>query len=931
MRVASLLAVSFALLSAGVLAAPVIRTEPKPWGTDYTLVSNDGTNDVTLVSVKPACVKYASQMANMYSDDAYGVAVRAWDLRDEMIQADGELRVVVPGGRAGAVASVIEGPRERLAERFVAAGRAHGAAMNAHGGPLAASSDLTSLSYMFAHVSPKSCDDDIEIARRGGIGIVHFHGWWEYLGHYPVNRRTYPAGFPDFKACVDRVHAAGLRAGMHTLSGCIGFKDPCLVTPAVRDLQHVVRYTLAADLPADAAELTVRERPAPCHDRVMTYSGNGNVIRIGTELIEYSDFTVEPPYRFTGLVRGRYGSPVAAHAAGERADYLRQRYLAFYPEPGTKLADEVAEAIAKVYNTCGIDQIYFDGSEGMGTRYNIDWMRNRMFRALGRDAIIEASHLNAHNWYFHSRLNAWDYPYWGLNKFNDIHYRVNSTVAKADLLRPQMGWWYPIEKETPQHRGHLVEELEYLTGKTAALDSSFALNWVSYESTAQLLHTTIVGWYERFRLAHAFSDEALARFATPGAESRLRQDADGVWRVQEVVRTIHRVTGPGTGSEAWSVPSAEACPVSVRVEALYEADPAGKAVTLLPAGRFPSKTWDYPYFDASGCDAFSFDVTGDGSGRTLVFTLTTPREFSAVKAEHRIKVDFTGRRRVTVYSRERDVAADEPLNLRYAVYRNALKPEHIGSASFRWDDGQDGAPLEIGAVTARATRRTTAANAVLTANGRAISVPFALVSGESAVLEGGTWIRYSRDNEPLERRSGPVLDLVAGANAFAWEGGTRAEVIVTALGRKFPALRPTAKPVDLIYQVPQIFAPAHGFDSPVTLPVAAGESRQLRVEILDAADRPTLDVGGVRVGFPVTLRKGDHLSCLDGTHWRVTDARREMRSEGTLATPLPKLTKTTAVSFSTADDAKAVARILLSSQTASGTSSGLEGRCRKGQ
>ena len=89
-------------------AEPVIKVERKPWGADYTLVSSDGPGDVTLVSVRPKCTKYASQMANMYSDDEYGVGVRAWDLRDEMVQKDGELKVVVNGGRAGATASVIQ-------------------------------------------------------------------------------------------------------------------------------------------------------------------------------------------------------------------------------------------------------------------------------------------------------------------------------------------------------------------------------------------------------------------------------------------------------------------------------------------------------------------------------------------------------------------------------------------------------------------------------------------------------------------------------------------------------------------------------------------------------------------------------------------------------------------------------------------------------
>ena len=191
------------------------------------------------------------------------MAVRAWDLRDEMIQENGELKVVVPGGRAGAKASVIEGPRETIAERLAAAGRAHGAAMNDHGGPLAMSSRGTRLSYMFAEVTSESCEDYIELARRGGQGIIHFHGWWASLGHYPVNTNYFPGGFADLTSSAAKVHAAGLKVGMHTLSGCIDFKDPCLATEAVRDLQSIATYTLAEDLAPDAAELTVRALPGP--------------------------------------------------------------------------------------------------------------------------------------------------------------------------------------------------------------------------------------------------------------------------------------------------------------------------------------------------------------------------------------------------------------------------------------------------------------------------------------------------------------------------------------------------------------------------------------------------------------------------------------------------------------------------------------------
>lgn len=900
-------------LSISARAEPVIKTEKKPWGTDYTLISSDSTGDVTLVSIRPERVKYASVMANMYSDDEYAVAVRAWDLRDEMIQENGELKVVVPGGRAGAKASVIEGPRETIAERLAAAGRAHGAAMNDHGGPLAMSSRGTRLSYMFAEVTSESCEDYIELARRGGQGIIHFHGWWASLGHYPVNTNYFPGGFADLTSSAAKVHAAGLKVGMHTLSGCIDFKDPCLATEAVRDLQSIATYTLAEDLAPDAAELTVRERPDGRHDRVMTYSGNGNVLRIGDELVRYDDFTVEPPYRFKGLKRRWLGSRGGAHKAGDAACYLRQRYLSFYPRPGTKLADSVADSIARTLNACEADQVYFDGSEGMGTRYNIDWMRDRMFRGIGRSVFVEASCNNAHNWYFHSRLFAWDYPSWNLNAFNDLHVRRNSAARKGDLLMPQMGWWAPLGGRK-HARAHLREEIEYCAGKTAALDASFAIAGVEEAfgppSWRALEHLTILGWYENLRTGRAFSEDALARLAVPGDEYRLRPGTDGKWRLRRVYRTARRITG----AERWSVRSDAECPAALRVEALYDADETQNSVLLLPKGAGREKRWSYPYLNAKDRGAFVFDVNGDGSGRTLVLRVKSPREFTSAISEHRVKIDFTGRRRITFLARERDAAPDQPLNLRYAVYRNKLNLDHISEVSVRWDGDPDAPLPEIGDIRAVPVVKAQLKRPVIALGAQTFEVPFELNSGEFAELEDGMWTRYSDQGEPLARTEGAHMKISAGDNVFEWRSPRRAEVALTAFGEETEALKPGAGMPEYVFAAPLRYAPSRGFDSPVRLAVASGERRQTRLEILGAVDRPTVTIGGVTATFPVTMRAGERLLCRDGRNWLLRDEKRRTLATGALTRPLPVLSASADASITGASPSSSNVRVLFSSR-----------------
>jgi hypothetical protein len=138
----------------------------------------------------------------------------------------------------------------------------------------------------------------------------------------------------------------------------------------------------------------------------------------------------------------RFQDAAAAHEPGTAVDYLQQRYLAFYPDPKSPLAAELADRIARVYNECGMEMIYFDGSEGMRSRYGIDAMRWAIFQRL-HGGVTEASEWGHNSWWFHSRLGAWDHPVWAMKQFHDEHIRIASRYRLSDLLEPQLGWWAP--------------------------------------------------------------------------------------------------------------------------------------------------------------------------------------------------------------------------------------------------------------------------------------------------------------------------------------------------------------------------------------------------------------------------------------------------------------------------------------------------------
>ncbi len=409
-------------------------------------------------------------------------------------------------------------------------------------------------SYLFADLAAKDVDAWIELAHRGGFTNIHLHGWWSTLGHYEPRAAYFPQGLEEMKATVERIRAAGLKVGSHTLTACISTGDPWVTPVPSPHLIASNSYTLAKPLSADDKTIFVNEPPAAGHDIIWSYSSNGNALRVGSELIRYSGISREPPYAFLECERGAFKTQAAAHAEGDAVDYLQQRYLAFYPDPKSPLAGELADRIAKVYNACGLEMIYFDGSEGMRSRYGIDAMRWAIFKRL-HGGVTEGSEWGHNSWWIHSRLGAWDHPVWAMKQFHDQHIQLASRFRLSDLLEPQLGWWAP-RGPAAIARGHFPDEMEYFAAKNLSIDGPMSIQGVSVASrpwNARLEELfTILGWYERLRLARYFDAATLEQIAGPGREFRLRQNVAGQWQLTPAHLAKHRIvprwaTAPSDG------------------------------------------------------------------------------------------------------------------------------------------------------------------------------------------------------------------------------------------------------------------------------------------------------------------------------------------------------------------------------------------------
>lgn len=838
----------------------VFSVKPFVGGWTFAIESlpTNGVREIDFLRLVPAPDKWVGTLANLFSDERSGVSVRGYECQTTMYadKAAGlGVSVRANHGLLGWHAGLVAGPRKHLVGMLKTMTRVAGVPYSEAGGPWGLASETTRFSYLFTEPNAASVDDWISVARKGGFGLVHFESSWaERRGDYPVNKFLFPGGFPEMQASVAKFHAAGIKTGMHTLTGCVSPGAKWLTPKCSPDFQSTHTYTLAAPLKEKDTELLVEEMPADDHDVVFTYMGYGNVLRLGTELVQFTGIRREKPYAFTGIQRGAFktdrGGP---YPAGSHADSLRQRYLAFYPKPDSALADEVADAIYGVFKSCGFDQIYNDGAEGMGlgdpyARYVM--RRKIMCRVTegGRRPVTneDSCGCGAGCWWFHTRIGAWDYPRFAAKPFVDLH--LASTLPKcrdANLMAPQLGWWN-MRAPGVAWRGLFPDEMEYFASKIAAHDASMSLQGIDVTfktlGFAADRMLTILGWWEHARMARAFDGETIEKLKEVGSEWRLRQDAaGGEWKLRSVSSASHRIAGER--DSAWTVTVAEGRPAGIRVEALYAVgkqkgetvlDAAvvpemkvttakgvsagvsvansahGRAIRLSadnksdsPRGAWAIARQSYKTPYRTTGNAFRAWVKGDGSGALLNMQLCNPREYGECFDEHYVRLDFNGWREIEFLARERDAEdfgkyvwpyGSDP----YAVYRYALQTNRVSSVALALNE----VPVGRTATVEVADFRTVSAvanelrDAVVTVGGRPCPVPFSLASGEFACLENGAWTHYSEQGDPLACcRAAGLPPLVAGANEmrFAATGRdglpSRAEVTVFSLGPERAAFR----------------------------------------------------------------------------------------------------------------------------------------------
>ncbi|MDD4869210.1 MAG: hypothetical protein PHR77_01520, partial [Kiritimatiellae bacterium] len=326
-------------------------------------------------------------------------------------------------------------------------------------------------------------DEHIKYAKMGGFRLMNIYypaflesRGYRLIGNYNVYRREYPNGKADLKAMLTKIKNAGITPGCHFLHSHIG-RDSKYITPVPDHRLNILRiFTLAAPLGTNDTTIYVEQNPANTD-----MANNRRVLKIGTELISFANYTTSRPYQFTGCVRGIDKTTVNSQPKGYMfgvLDVSEFGATSVYLDQNSDLQDEVADGIADLWDA-GFEFIYFDGSEGVNPPfwYHVAGAQYRVFSKLKPEPLFAEGAAKTHfSWHMLTGGNAFDvFSPEKLKKETIKHPFREAPRMRDNFTRLNFGWlgyWLPSEKTI----GTQPDQLEFVTSRAAAWDCPVSIH-----------------------------------------------------------------------------------------------------------------------------------------------------------------------------------------------------------------------------------------------------------------------------------------------------------------------------------------------------------------------------------------------------------------------------------------------------------------------
>jgi hypothetical protein len=726
-----------------------------------------------------------------------------------------EARFGLAGARVALLAAPFGRMREALKEAVTAAPDLPHSTL---GGPWALDAPAARGSYLFnfGDMSVEKADDWIRLAHALGITQIEFHGGGSFrFGDCAPNPATYPRGYADFKAVIDKLHAAGIKAGLHTYAFFIDKRCPWVTPVPDRRLAKSASFTLSEPLTASAATVPVAESTAGVSAITGFFVRNSVTLQIDDELITFSGVAGRAPFGFTGCKRGALGTKPSSHAAGARVSQLKECFGLLVPDPKTDMLADVAAKTAGMFNACGFDMIYLDALDGEDILGGGDaaWHYGSAFvyeiaKRLNHPALMEMSTFHHHLWVVRSRMGAWDHPSRSHKAFIDLHVQANRDNERM-FLPGELGWWAAAAWSGFDREPTFADDMDYLMAKCAGTDTGFALMGIdpaTFQSVPVLPRLAeLIRRWETLRLAGGFSPAVKAMLRKPGAEFTLTAGPNGRAALAPIRTSKHFVNNLDERTRSWTVTNPfGAQPLRVRIESMTAigrnrpgvalVDPsspaelpgraAAEGVTAgltsesggAPAGG-PEKygvlratnasaqrsaSWakfDRPFTEPrnlANSRGIGVWVRGDGQGELLNIQLRCPPYLVTGFGDHYVDVDFTGWRYFELVEPEGLRWSDYswPYGDAYTIYRETVDYNAIAGVSLWLSSVPTGKSVQIavGPVMALPLEASRLVHPSLTIAGKTIVFPVEMETGSYLEYDGsGECTVYGPRGETLAK------------------------------------------------------------------------------------------------------------------------------------------------------------------------------------
>lgn len=709
------------------------------------------------------------------------------------LQASAEAKFGMVGARVAIVAGPMGGMLEKL--RTLLSTSSELPRCNV-AGPWAPDVPFSHGSYLFnfGTLVETNVTDWIESVRRVGFSQIDNHGGGSFFrfGDFELDRTKWPEGWDTFGRIVGRLHAEGIGSIFHTYAFFIDKRSKYVTPVPDRRLDAFRKFTLAEPVDATATEIVVNESTANLSTLTGFFEHNSIVLHVDDELVTFSGFSKEPPWRITGLKRGAHETKASAHARGAEARHLKECFGLFVPNPESSLFEEIAANHADVVNRCGFDGLYLDAIDGSSILRGPDecWYWANKFvveiqKRLKKPVGMEMSAMWHHFWQYRTRWQAWDVPRRGHERFVDIH---ADSVNGGLMLPLHLGWWELFTYDPPQVEPSYPEVMEHLGARligwnagislTAGMDRRALQRTPLFARAAEILRTC-----EEARRSSRFDEATRSRLRDPARRFAMVRETDGNVGFREMMSLSRTVAASEPWTSAWSVTNAfERQPARFRIEALAAVTNRldGVGVRLADWAHEPATAWKQsaapgvefvsglgtnlaagwavlgarctgrverrgawakwekrfdPVLDAKNGKALVVEVEGDGSGALLALRLESPQHlgYGAI-ADRYIPLDFTGRRKFTLVETESTRWSDYAWNdgkHPYGVYREVVQFGALESVSIWLQNlpADREVRVGLGPITAVPLLSVAVLNPRIRLGDRTVEFPVALASG----------------------------------------------------------------------------------------------------------------------------------------------------------------------------------------------------------